>query len=367
MKIAIDFRIFGTKYGGLGRYNLEFLRRLIKLDNQNQYVLIFKEDPRLELPSNFQIEICNCHWYSLKEQFVLPWLLYKIKADLVHFPHFNVPILYSNPYVVTIHDLIMTKFPSQRASTHSKIFFKFKYWFYNQVIRHAVINAEKIIAVSKFTAKDIKEYFSLSDKEARKIEVVYEGVSIYHSSQKEAFNLPKNYFLYVGNAYPHKNLEWLVNTFDEFFKKHQEYHLVLVGNNDYFYKRLKKNNQCPNVIFTGHLSDDILVSYYKNAKAYIFPSKYEGFGLPPLEAMSHSLPVLSSNSSCLPEILGHSALYFDPNDKDDLLSKMEEITTNKLLRSELIAKGLKQVQKYSWSGMAKQILSIYKILDNDKK
>jgi len=360
VKIAIDFRIFGTKYGGLGRYNHEFLRHLIKIDSQNKYILIFKEDPGLDLPKNFQVEICDCHWYSFKEQFVLPYILYKIKPDLVHFTHFNVPILYNSPYVVTIHDLIMTKFPSQRASTHSRIFFRLKYWFYQQVIRHAIFNSESIIAVSKFTAQDIIKYFEFTDVESKKIQVIYEGVSQVEPSQKEAFNLPKNFFLYVGNAYPHKNLEFLINAFEMFFNKHPEYHLVLAGSKDYFYKRLESETKCPNIIFTGHITDDVLASYYKNARAYVFPSKYEGFGLPPLEAMAHSLPVLSSQASCLPEILGHSALYFDPDDQNDLFQKMEEIVANNLLRAELIKAGLKQIQKYSWSDMTKKILEVYK-------
>jgi glycosyltransferase involved in cell wall biosynthesis len=163
MKIVIDFRIFGTKSGGLGRYNQEFLKHLKNLDQKNEYILLFKEDPKLNLPDNFKMQICNCHWYSIKEQIVLPWVLYKLKPDLVHFTHFNVPIFYYGKFVVTIHDLIMTKFPSQRASTLSPVLFKVKYWFYKQVIRNAVKNSKKIIAVSKFTAKDIKEYFKLDD------------------------------------------------------------------------------------------------------------------------------------------------------------------------------------------------------------
>ncbi|MFA6307685.1 MAG: glycosyltransferase family 1 protein [Patescibacteria group bacterium] len=362
MKIVIDFRIFGTKPGGLGRYNQEFLNNLKKLDQENHYILIFTEDPNISLPANFEIKICDCHWYGLKEQLVLPWLLYKLKPDLVHFTHFNVPIFYYGNFVVTIHDLIMTKFPTQKSSTLSPILFKIKYWFYQQVIRNAIKNSKKIIAVSKFTAKDIKEYFELTDDEAKKINVIYEGVSKYNSSQKTPFQLPQNYFLYVGNAYPHKNLEFLMHTFNEFWQKHPEYYLILVGQKNYFYQRLAKNIKYSNVIFAGYIADDKLPNYYKNAKAYIFPSLYEGFGLPPLEAMSYGLPVLSSNTTSLPEILGHSVLYFDPQDKDDLKNKMFEIVNNTDLRNTLIRAGYKQIEKYSWHQMTKAILEIYKIL-----
>ncbi|MFA6466443.1 MAG: glycosyltransferase family 1 protein [Patescibacteria group bacterium] len=360
MRIVIDFRIFSTKAGGLGRYNQEFLNELKKLDQSNEYILLFKENPKIDLPANFKIQICDCHWYGLKEQIVLPWLLYKLKADLVHFPHFNVPIFYFGKFVVTIHDLIMTKFPSRKASTLNIFLFRIKYYFYQLVIRQAVKKSKIIIAVSKFTANDIREYFKLTDKEAQKIKVVYEGLSTYIDSSKKALKLPQNYFLYVGNAYPHKNLEFLIKVFKEFWQKHPEYYLILVGHKNYFYEKLAKNVDCPNLIFTGHAEDDELASYYKNAKAYIFPSLYEGFGLPPLEAMSYGLPVLSSTSSSLPEILGHSALYFDPQDRDDLKKKMSDIVSDEALRDNLIKAGYRQIDKYSWSKMAEEILDIYK-------
>lgn len=359
MRIAIDLRLFDLKEGGLARYNQEFLKEFIKLNTDHKYILIFRQKPDIDLPANFEIRICNCRPYSLKEQFILPILLYKLKVDLVHFTHFNVPLFYGGNFIVTIHDLIMKKFPSQRASTLNKNTFKIKYYFYEQVIRQAVKNSKKIIAVSKFTAQDIKKQFVLSEIESQKIEVVYEGLSQMSSSQNEAFNLPDNYFLYVGNAYPHKNLDFLLKTFDRFLKRHPEYHLILVGNKNYFYERLAKENKVANVVFAGYVSDDKLPSYYKNAKAYIFPSLYEGFGLPPLEAMQFSLPVLSANSSCLPEILGHSALYFDPKDQDDLLFKMEEIIKNQELRNTLIRNATLQLKKYSWQKMAKDILEIY--------
>ncbi|RJQ34996.1 glycosyltransferase family 1 protein [Candidatus Parcubacteria bacterium] len=362
MKIVIDLRIFSTKAGGIGRYNQKFLEELVKIDHKNKYILLFKEDPNIKLPDNFSIQICDCAWYSFKEQFVVPYMLYQINPDLVYFPHFNVPILYSGKFVVTIHDLIMTKFPSKRSTTHSKFFFKVKYWFYNQVIRHAVFNAEKIIAVSKFTADDIKKYFNLGEEEAKKIQVVYEGVIEPKPSQSQNLYLPENYFLYVGNAYPHKNLEFLMATFGDFIKKYPDYHLVLVGEKNYFYKRLEKENITKNIIFTGHLSDNKLAGYYKNALAYIFPSLYEGFGLPPLEAMTYAVPVLSSNESCLPEILEDSVLYFNPKDKNDLLAKMEDIIKQPELRDKLIKSGQEQIKKYSWEKMARNIWEIFENL-----
>lgn len=362
MRIIIDLRIFGTKPGGIGKYNQEFLKELIKIDQDNEYILLFEEDPQLVLPNNFQIKICRCHWYSIKEQLFLPFIIYRLKPDLVHFTHFNVPIFYYGKYVLTIHDLIMTKFPSRRASTLNPIFFKIKYFFYQLVIKNAIKRSKKIIAVSKFTADDIKNYFKLNARQSEKITVVYEGVSEPNNNLTTVSGLPQKYFLYVGNAYPHKNLDFLLETFEEFLKKYPEYYLILVGNKNYFYQRLEKSHKISQVIFAGYITDDKLPIYYQKATAYIFPSLYEGFGLPSLEAMSYGVPVLASNSSCLPEILGQSVLYFDPKDKDDLRKKMLEIISNHDLKQQLINFGYKQFKKYSWSKMARNIWEIYKIL-----
>ncbi len=365
MRIVIDLRIFGPSLGGLGRYNEKLLEYLSKLDKTNNYILLFKKDPKLDLPDNFKIKICNYHWYSLKEQLLLPFVLYKLKPDLVHFTHFNIPFLYNGKYIVTIHDLIMTKFPSKRSSKLNRLFFVVKRMGYNLVIKRAVKKSIKIIAVSKFTAKDIKKYFKLNKKESKKIKIIYEGITKVDNSISENIGLPDNYFLYIGNAYPHKNLEFLIKVFSKFIKKNKDYNLILIGKNNYFYTRLKQyakeilQEDIDKIIFTGFVPDKYIANYYANAKAYIFPSLYEGFGLPPLEAMNYNLPVLSSKESCLPEILEDSALYFNPYDEEDLLNKMYNIINNNGLRNDLISKGKEQIKKYSWSKMVKKILELY--------
>ena len=354
-KIVIDLRLYGPEVGGLGRYNQKLLENLIKLDTNNQYILLFKEDPKIELPSNFKIRICKYHWYSIKKKLLIPFLLNKIKPDLVHFTHFNVPYFYSGKYIVTIHDLIMTKFPSKKTSTLNGLFFFIKRFGYNLVIKNAIKKANKIIAVSKFTAKDIKKYFNL--KNTNKIEVIYEGITKVNKEYKK-IELPKKFFLYIGNAYPHKNLLFLIKVFKKFLRNNKNYHLILVGKKNYFYKQLEKYSN-DNIIFTDFIPDNLLINYYKKATAYIFPSLYEGFGLPPLEAMVHELPVLSSKASCMPEILDRAALYFNPKDEEDLLNKMNTIINNKELRIRLKEKGLEQIKKYSWSNMVKEILNLY--------
>lgn len=368
MRIVIDLRIYGPQYGGLGRYNQKLLERLVCLDDDNDYVILVKDKHRVDLPilpPNFVIEVCDAHWYSLAEQWQLPKVLRKLKPDLVHFPHFNIPYFYSGKFIVTIHDLIMTKFPSQKASSLNKLLFIFKRLAYKLVITKAIRKSLVIITVSKFSAEDIKQYFKLSDEEAKKIKVIYEGISLPEIINTEEVKLPTKFLLYVGNAYPHKNLEFLIKTFKIWLKDHPEYYLILVGSKNYFYQRLEEfsnrvmGDDKHKVIFTGFVSDKQLVNYYQQATAYVFPSNYEGFGLPPLEAMVYGLPVLSSNTSSLPEVLESAVLYFNPQSQNDLLASLNLIVSDQELRERLTKVGYEQIKKYSWDSMVKEIIEVY--------
>ena len=168
--------------------------------------------------------------------------------------------------------------------------------------------------------------------------------------------------LYVGNAYPHKNLERLIKVFLKLKKNHNDLNLVLVGKEDYFYKRLKKYAQeikAP-VTFAGFVPDKDLEVFFREAICYVFPSLYEGFGLPPLEAMTQGCPVVSSKESCLPEVLQDAATYFDPYDEEDIIKKIEKIINNQNLRAGLIQKGFEQYKKFSWDKAVEETLRVYK-------
>lgn len=368
MKIVLDFRMFGPAFG-LGRYNQKLLEHLFLIDNKNQYIVLMRQIPSdINWPKNFQAKIVNLPWYGLAEQLFLPIILYRLKPDLVHFPHFNVPILYRGKFIITIHDLIMTKFPSKKTSTLNHFTFIFKRFAYQLTIKSAIKRAKSIIAVSNFTAQDIIRYFHLNKQASQKIKVIYEGLSLTTELKNvKSIDLPAKYFLYVGNAYPHKNLEFLVKVFAEFLKTHPDYYLIIVGNKNYFYKRLENfthsylGAKSAQVIFTGFIADDNLTAYYRQAQAYIFPSLYEGFGLPALEAFDQGVPVLSSNASCLPEILGTAALYFDPTQSTELLKTMEQIINQTDLRNKLITAGKEQLKKYSWQQAARDTLNLYQI------
>jgi glycosyltransferase involved in cell wall biosynthesis len=170
--------------------------------------------------------------------------------------------------------------------------------------------------------------------------------------------------LYVGNAYPHKNLERLIEAFCIFRQQnHNDWRLILVGAPDYFYKRLQKETAAKNndssIIFYGQASDDELIELYRQAQFYVFPSLCEGFGLPPLEAMCSGLPVISSNRSCLPEVLEDAALYFNPEDTADMVRVMTKLVEDNDLRQKLITAGYRQVQKFSWKTTAQKTLDLY--------
>jgi glycosyltransferase involved in cell wall biosynthesis len=382
-KIGIDARFYGPLGKGLGRYVQEVVDGVIKIDVENEYVIFLSRENFNEfLPANERVRkvLAPCRWYSLAEQIIFPWLIWREKIDLMHFPHFNVPIFCPARFVVTIHDLILTKFPTIRASTLSPILYRIKNFFYKFVILTATKRSKKIITVSEFTKKDIVEKFRINSE---KIIVTYEGVANFARGRDSLFigklddkktllsyNIDNGFILYVGNAYPHKNLELLLDVFKEFRKKNDKLRLVLVGKEDYFYRRLKEaaanfglwNNNISEtpVVFAGYVPDFELEVFYRQATFYIFPSLYEGFGLPALEAMAKDCPVVSSSASALPEILGDAAMYFNPKNKIDILEKMEKVSSDNNLREILRKKGREQIKKYNWWECARQTLEIYK-------
>lgn len=374
--IGIDARFYGPTGKGLGRYTKEVVDRATALDPTNNYVIFLSPANFHEFtPPNERVKkiLVKARWYTLAEQFVLAYLIAKFKIDLFHTPHFNAPVFAPCRLVVTIHDLILLNYSTERATTLSSAKYKIKYLGYKFVIWLAMARAEKIIAVSEFTKNDIIRNFGIrSDK----LVVTLEGVADFKADDLtddavlSKLHVAKPFFLYIGNAYPHKNLEGLIKVYAELKLKHDLPQLVLVGKEDYFYKRVKDLAESlklwsdvsddNKVVFAGYMTDAELASLFKEALFYIFPSFYEGFGLPPLEAMAHGLPVLSSNLSCLPEILGPAAAYFDPNDQAGFETAIMDMISNAEKRTELIRRGYEQVKKYSWAECAEETLKVYR-------
>lgn len=378
MKIGIDARFLGPESKGLGRYTQKLVEHLEKIDQENQYVIFLRKDNYdLFQPTNpnFKKVLADYRWYTFSEQIFMPLLLHKYKFDFVHFPHFNIPIFYLGKFIVTIHDLILVRFPTKKATTLNKVWYKIKFLAYKLAIFIAVKRALKVIVVSKFTKKDVCEYYNLASK---KVLVTHEAVDNEKNIKTDEVcagdveakktDLDK-FFIYVGNAYPHKNLKKMVESFDKWKKKFNRSHkLVLVGKDDYFYQKLREyieEKNIKDVIIFDTLSDRVLYDLYSRADVFIFLSLYEGFGLPPLEAMREGIPVLSSDHPVMLEVLGNSALYCDGEDVDDIVQGMEKIVSDESLREELLIKGKNQASKYSWEKMAKETFEVYGLVTSE--
>ncbi len=331
--------------GGLGRYVEQLLKELPGVDKMNRYVLFEQKIP----------------WYTLQEQLFFPNVIDREHLDLIHFPHWNVPVHLKTPFVVTIHDLILLNEPkSARATTLHPILYAIKYRGFRHVLAHAINTSKKIIAVSHATKTDILKHFP--DVPEKKIVVIYEGVtSLSLGAAAKAADEP--FLLYVGNCYPHKNLDTLLDAFDLLHQSSPEVHLVIAGRSDAFSKRLEQNaHHHPSASFIHFVKDPDdtrLSELYQQTTAYVFPSRVEGFGLPPLEAMSLDVPVAVSDIASLREILGEAAVYFPPSDPNAMAKTLDQLLKDGALRQQLIANGREQIKRYSWKKMAEETVSVY--------
>ncbi|NCQ06469.1 MAG: glycosyltransferase family 4 protein [Candidatus Moranbacteria bacterium] len=382
MRIGIDARFYGSIGKGLGRYTEKLIAHLEEIDTENEYfIFLLEENFSVYCPRNprFKKVKANYRWYGFLEQIIFPLELLWYRLDIVHFPHFNIPILYPKKFVVTIHDLILLHYPTMQNTTRSEVFYTVKFLMYRLVIACAVYRSHFVVTVSQFTAQDIVAQYPHSRD---KVRVIYEATDSFcqflSKTKEQAFftrmglwldkssdtprseihDILKPYLLYVGNAYPHKNLD----IFLHLALKFPAYTFVLVGKEDYFYARLKrkaKKENITNILFTDFVDDFELGTLYRFAVCYIFPSFYEGFGFPPLEAMARGLPVLSSSCGSLPEILGTSAMYFDPQSKQSLEDGLQTILTSSVLQDTLRNAGYQQVGKYSFTRMAEETKRVY--------
>lgn len=370
MKIGIDARFYGPTRTGPGRYTQKLVDHLQEIDNKNDYVVFLRKDNWDEFQpksSRFKKVLADYRWYSLSEQLFMPWKIKNEKIDLMHFPHFNIPIFYPGKFIVTIHDLIITHFPTRRATKLGPLLYKAKQIGYKIVIWMAAKRAKRIITVSQFSKQEIVKHFKLKDE---KVVVTYEACDPPKQAEggfahiADRFKITKPYLLYVGNTYPHKNLERLILAFKKILEEESiDIQLVLVGKRDYFSERLenlvKEQRMVGDVIFTGFVEDNELPLFYRSALLYVFPSSIEGFGLPPLEAMSYDLPVVSSNAPCMPEILGEAVKYFHPDEISDIVHVLKQVIQDKQTQESLREKGREHTKRFSWKKMVEKTYSIY--------
>lgn len=368
MKIGIDARFYNES--GVGRYLRNLIVNLKKLDKNNEYFvfLLSKDYAQFEETSNFHKVSADYKWYGFAEQFNFPKTLNKYKLDLMHFPHFNVPIFYSGKFVVTIHDLIHQHHKMSRATTLNPVTFKIKQIGYRRVFKNAAFKSQKILVPSKIVQQLLIQEWKVS---SNKIIVTHEGVdanlleveknikAVEINQVLNKFKINQPYIFYIGNAHPHKNLEGLIKSFLILLNKHPKLLLVMSGQDHYFWQRLKKENTNKNIIYTGFITDCELVALYKRARALIIPSFEEGFGIPLLEAFACSCPIVCSKAGALPEVGGNACLYFDPYHLNELVEKISQILVDPQIKKKLIINGKKRLELFSWNKLAKQTLEVY--------
>ncbi|MBS1528206.1 MAG: glycosyltransferase family 4 protein [Bacteroidetes bacterium] len=348
------------KSSGIGVYIIQLLKPL-----SAQFSLILLGDPGELAAYKHTAQIISflTPIYSIKEQYQLSRLV--PRCDIFWSPHYNVPVfpVKAKYRVVTIHDVYHLAFGHDMGAV-KKIYARF-------MIGRAVALSKKVITVSNFSKNEIIRY---SGCPAEKIQVIYNGVVQQSPAQtlqilQSKYALGDKYILFVGNVKPHKNLVVLLKSYlllDEAIRN--EYQIVVAGKIDGFITGdetafdLVNNNSVlkGKVTFTGYVDDKDLGGLYHHASVFVFPSLYEGFGIPPLEAMTNACPVIASNAASIPEICGEAALYFQPDDAEGLKKQITSVLSESQLRGQMINKGLERAGKFAWQKSAGEHTSLFK-------
>lgn len=376
MKIGIEGqRLFRSKKHGMDMVALELIRNLQQIDSANEYVVFVKpgEDDRiLEETSNFRIEKVEGGSYPQWEQISLPQAVKRSGCELLHCTSNTGPLRSPVPMVVTLHDIIYME------SGYSKILLgsgsnyqKFGNLYRRYVVPRILKQSRKIITVSNFEKKRIGDFFGISGDP--RLTAVYNGVSNYFKpvsnpeQLKEVrlkYHLPERYFFFLGNTDPKKNTKGTLKAYSEFIKQTgSDIRLVMPDYNAGALHKILAEIGDPSlkekIFLTGYVSNTDLPAIYRQCELFLYPSLRESFGIPILEAMACGAPVITSNTSSMPEITGDAACIVDPLKPDEITAALHRITTDSTYRSRLVEKGYVQAQKFSWKTMAENVLKIY--------
>lgn len=366
MRIAIDAR--KLRDYGVGTYVRNLLRQLARQDGATEYVLLCRQNDcgiAADLAPNFRTVAEDAGAYSIKEQFAVPADLRREGIDLFHAPHYVLPPLTPCRSVVTIHDCIHLRFPQYLPSRLGYAYARASMW-------TATHRAARVLTVSEASKRDILRYFNVPES---RIDVIYNAIDDRFWQEPSAeqiervrqrYQLTAPFVLYAGNIKPHKNLERLIESFHLMRQSHPELgdvQLLIIGDEISKYATLRravhKNKLHKHVRFFGFVSDETLAALYRLADVFVFPSLYEGFGLPPLEAMASGTPVIASNVSSLPEVLGTAALMIDPYEPAEIADAMRVVLVDPALRADLRARGLARAREFSWERSIARVREIY--------
>lgn len=359
MHIVIDAR--ELRATGTGRYVERLMYYLQKIDRSNTYSVLIKPkdfDSWSPVNPNFIKVPCPHKEFTFGEQLGLLKQLNNLRPSLVHFPMVQQPVLYRGKTVTTMNDLTTIRFNNP---TKNPVVFWAKQRVYVWVNKRVAKKSSALITYSEYVKKDVMNFTGVDDGKFSVINLAADPID----EESLVFEpmAGKRFIMYVGRPTPHKNLGRLIDAFAKLQAADPDLHLVLAGRKDANYQRHEARVQAehiPNVVFTDFISDGQLRWLYEHCAAYVFPSLSEGFGLPGLEAMRHGAPVVSSNATCLPEVYGDTAVYFDPLDVDAMASAIEQVITDDKLCENLVKRGYEQVEKYSWERMAQQTLEVYR-------
>ena len=357
-KIAVDARKLSSS---TGRYIDRLLHYLQEVDTTNTYIVLLRPQDMDKWKStnpNFTSVACPYKEFSLSEQIGFAIFLRKLNVDLVHFGMVQQPLLYFGKHVTTMHDLTTTRFTNPAKNKGVYLFKQQVYRFVNWYVPRS---SKAIITPTEFVKNDVVKFSRIKKS---KITVTHEAADEILDAIEPIKSLQaKPFIFYVGRPQPHKNLGRLLEAFAILKKSNPDLLLVLAGRKDAVYesflKQAEKLGIDDSVVFTGYVTEGQLKWLYRGCKAYVFPSLSEGFGLPGLEAMVHHAPVVSSDATCLPEVYGDAAWYFNPLDVHDIARSISEVLKNTELRKDLIRRGVKQASKYSWKKMAEETLEVY--------
>src|SRR5208337_2486611 len=357
---------------GVGTYTRNVVRALGRLDQSNQYFLIGQ--PKVteigSLPPNFKAVLLLNSDRTLKGYLECGALLKRLGCDLIHIPHlFGTPRNLPCPYVVTVHDVVEHMYRSHdRSSLRRSLHFR--------LTRHVLNGASRILAVSNYTKSEIEKLFGIPGPH---IDVVYNAIDERflhgHASAADRQLLAERYLvnypflLYAGRISPHKNLVRIIEAFSalkaqlEKEGRFPDLKLIIIGDELSKHPDLRRTvirgGVQNDVRFMGFVPIEMLRVFYDVAKIFVFPSLYEGFGLPPLEAMAHGTPVVTSNTSSLPEVVGNAAVLVNPENVFEIMRALHRVLLDQSLRDKLKARGYEQAQRFSWDAAARQVLRVY--------
>ena len=370
MRIGIDARKLHDF--GIGTYIRNLLRHLARMDDRTEFVVFCRPEDReglgATLGENFRAVAETAGNYSVAEQLTIPLALKREGVTLFHAPHYVLPPLVRCRSVVTIHDCIHLMFPQYLPN-------RFAFGYARTSIGLAARRATRVLTVSESSKRDILRFV---DTEPEKIAVIYnaydERFAIDPAEEdvvrvRERYQLQDEFVLYAGNVKPHKNLERLIEAFQIVRKRGLDHlKLVMIGDEISKYTALRRavhRHQLHKYVrFLGYLPEETLAVMYRLAGVFVFPSLYEGFGLPPLEAMASGTPVVTSNVSSLPEVAGDAALLVDPYDPRAIADGIYRVLTDADLRKDLRRKGVARAGQFSWEQSVRRVRRIYNEVSN---